>query len=294
MSAAPETRPVYRTADWAPVQVFDCPDLRATLTVPGCASNWARATASTASCYRCEIGEVHHKVHHGAKATAATASKRKQPQCCLRCGRVGSRLIYGSLCVSCTNRMLEWRRGRNSKGNAPATFVPLQRRVVAIEQEDGRVEWHWIEARDMAETLGEIARHRLGYGRFTDAQPGVPTWSLDRGRFEYLDPGTGRILLERMTGSGVIKFAPEDGELGGAWMVAIPRQPVSILNPGDAAALLDVMASDELAVLWTSTAHVCGACRKSPLEARRQADSVPWEVRCPACGANHKHDAVAG
>lgn len=273
----------YRAADWTPLPIFDCRPLRATLTTAACATQWKNAKEGSA-CAACEVGKTHSKA---LQPTAKRTAPGARPGTCLRCGRTDQRLIGGCVCVSCRNREYEWRKGRNAKGKPPETYVPLHRRIVAIEDAAGNISFRHLQVRHVAEALGWIARHHLPAGaRFSDARPGAPTWSLERQRFEYIDPSSGNLLLERMWASGVLEFTSAGGAPGDGWSVAVPRQPISILTVGEAAVLLDLMADDEIVRAWTPIAHVCGGCWRSPLEGRRH-DGGAWEVRCPECGASH-------
>ncbi|MGE8127732.1 hypothetical protein ACQKQD_12220 [Methylobacterium sp. NPDC080182] len=117
-------------------------------------------------------------------------------------------------------------------------------------------------------------------------------WSGQDQRFEYRDAATGLMLFERVRGGLLEHACAQDGEaapVGAGWRRAVPRLLATSMALADLEALLDVMACDETAERWTTTAHICGACKTAPLEAQRPVSGSGWMVRCPACGATGEH-----
>lgn len=110
------------------VQFFRCDRLRATLSVPSCATMWKGGNRDNverlARCKACPMGAVH------AGETAASMSPLMGQCVCARCHSGASRLIGKHLCISCYNRQREWIIGRNSKGSAPSKMAPLAARRI--------------------------------------------------------------------------------------------------------------------------------------------------------------------
>lgn len=112
---------------------FSCEPLRATLSTADCARRWHAARGGSA-CHDYAIGRLHHGEHrHLAVAGAvelpqAVNSQRQRhppgPACAVAGWGCASSNAPG-ICVSCSNREHEWRKGRNSKGTPPVTFQSL-------------------------------------------------------------------------------------------------------------------------------------------------------------------------
>ncbi|MGE8127731.1 hypothetical protein ACQKQD_12215 [Methylobacterium sp. NPDC080182] len=63
----------------------------------------------------------------------------------MRCGRSDLRVLAcNGLCLSCANRQYEFEKGCNRKGKPPATFAPLQERVVAVQDAAGTVSFRLL------------------------------------------------------------------------------------------------------------------------------------------------------
>lgn len=112
------------------IETFTCPRHAGnlTLTKHGCASMWTRARGSKCEpgdtlylCRGCETGAVN--------AGHPEAVQERKPdgidRVCVRCHRPARRLIHGLRCVSCYNRILEVRKGRNAKGTRPVRLPSL-------------------------------------------------------------------------------------------------------------------------------------------------------------------------
>src|SRR6266478_4704072 len=121
----------YTTIDEMPgLRFFDCQPYRARLTTKSCADRWrmaqkatGNAAASFEKCQRCPIGASH------AGQVVTYYSPLYGKAICSRCGRGSMRrmILAGRLCIGCYNRELEFRRGRNAKGNPPK--IRLDRRT---------------------------------------------------------------------------------------------------------------------------------------------------------------------
>lgn len=122
----------YLQPEWGQpgVRYFRCVPMSATLATEACALNW-RASHEPGGerlfkCRVCPVGAVH------AGETAASLSPMRGASICSRCQEGTTRLIQGWLCVSCYNRELERKRGRNAKGKVPTKIPPLHARTLAL------------------------------------------------------------------------------------------------------------------------------------------------------------------
>ncbi len=125
----------------APVR-FRCERQRATLSTTACARMWRTAQEraappqpweSLAHCYGCPIGARHAGRPDLVPFAPATALRL----ICPRCTRQAARLIHGRLCISCYNRELEARKGRNAKGSRPRLCAVLHAAELAVIEGDG-------------------------------------------------------------------------------------------------------------------------------------------------------------
>jgi hypothetical protein len=161
----------YATIDGAPGLFFVCQRYHARLSTTACASRWrsaqrARGEAADqfARCRGCTIGAQHAGERHFAR------SKIYGCEVCPRCGG-GARMIAGRLCISCYNRELEFRRGRNGKGTKPTIFLPERRVGVLLDFDDPgeRRRFDVIAefAFDAVEVATQILRVAVGKVAFT-------------------------------------------------------------------------------------------------------------------------------
>ncbi len=285
-------RPEYRANDLTPGQrYFDCLSLRATISTGSCAQRWQAAMAGSA-CNGCPVGRLHHADHHPGSATPS-AQRQHGDSTCLRCGRVGLRLIRKTgICVSCANREAEWRTGRNAKGKPPVCFVPPHEHEIPVLGPAGTVHRRLVLALHMAEALGRVVRDLPQGARVVTGERCRTAWNDDTGRFEHVcdNCGVAGLVLERRRGDVLERhYWCCGGEpVGSGWDVAQVRQRVDSIPPDALAdwlsARLDL--ADEVPGLWTPTGMVCDWCHAGQLEGLLPKPGGRWQVRCRGCGAD--------
>ena len=110
-----------------------------TLTTAGCGRLWAAAQAKhadgrlepwegIATCRTCPIGAK----NAGREADAVFEPAAALACICPRCDRPAARLINDLLCISCYNRDLEAKRGRDAKGRRPKLCDQLHDERLAV------------------------------------------------------------------------------------------------------------------------------------------------------------------
>ena len=161
---------------------FHCQPYRAKLSTTACASRWrssqwARGEAADqfARCRGCPVGAQHAGQKHFHRSRIYGIAR------CVRCGAGATRMIGDRLCVSCSNREWEHRRGRNAKGSRPTISLP-ERRVGVIVDVDKPGEQRRIDvvaehAIDVAEVMAQILRVAVGKVAFVAPTYG-PSMSL--------------------------------------------------------------------------------------------------------------------
>jgi hypothetical protein len=86
-------------------------------------------------------------------------------------------MIGNRLCISCSNREWEVRRGRNAKGSRPTISLPERRVGVIIDVdrpgEQRRIDVVAEHAIDVAEIMAQILRVAVGKVAFTQATSGA-------------------------------------------------------------------------------------------------------------------------
>lgn len=263
---------------------FRCDRLRATIGVHECARRWQGARLHRyerlVSCQRCPIGAVHAQPESPPvpQNVSTPAPALAKASLCIRCGRPATRLIWGELCPSCSNREVEWRRGANGRGTSPILYKPLRPWRVGVVERDGRVGWRKFSGQNFGEALARAVR--AGY-RLHDGRPGAVVWNASAKRFEYRD-ASGRVLLE-LEDDGRVDFVPVDRLHDGEVPAAVQMSPM-LAVPAEAAELLPLwLCDDELDQLGTDWRQVdvgCGSCRAGVLHARRRGGAL--ECRCSA------------
>jgi hypothetical protein len=111
---------------------FECKKLHANLSIDACAESYKLAQKKESiehgrrfTCRKCEIG----RCHSGEKPASTIFGK----PFCVRCFKHNGRLITHGICLSCYNRGLELKRGRNRRGTKPIFLKPLWHLKVAIK-----------------------------------------------------------------------------------------------------------------------------------------------------------------
>lgn len=281
---------------WVPgKRHFRCEKLCGTWSTDDCSSRYMRAMASderVSACRFCPIGAVHAgKVD--PDQTAISSAKVKitgrpdHDSRCTRCGRFNLRIIHSGaeICVSCWNRRREWRLGRNSKGKAPITFVPLQVRRVGI-MVDGVPSYQMIaDTQNEVEPLAKCIRFARESVAFHDEQPGITVWNAQTRSFEYRDRADpSRVMLE-LKQDGVIRYvsAATDNLCPGdiAAVVRMPTLRLSVYTAVDWLGMDEEGDGAAITVEWRPQAIVCASCNIALVQARRFAGRI--ECRCPAC-----------
>lgn len=284
-------RPEYRANDLTPGQrYFDCHNLRATISTGACAQRWRAAVAGSACC-GCTLGRLHNADHH-PEATISTPQRRHGDGPCLRCGRMGLRIIKQTgICVSCAAREAEWRKGRNSKGTPPIRFVPLHEVEIAERAPDGRVRRRLVLALDMAEALGRVVRDLPQGARVVTGERCHTAWNHATGRFHHVCEhcGAAGLVLERRRGDVLERhyWCCGGDPVGRGWDVAQVRQRVVSMPPEALADWLSARSelADEVPGLWTTTGMVCDVCHAGQLEGLLTETGGRWRTRCRGCGA---------
>ncbi|QIL79320.1 hypothetical protein G7047_04920 [Diaphorobacter sp. HDW4A] len=291
--------PIYRALDIAPGQrYFDCLPLRASLSTSSCAQRWAAAETSS-QCHACELGRAHHADHNldkrpGLRKTDANVGA------CFRCGRTDLRIIkVNGLCVSCSNREAEWRKGRNGKGKPPITFKPLHSIEVAVQRPDASHERHLVQALHDAEALGRVLRNLPAGGRLQTSERRVVAWNAATSAFEHVCErcGTAGLILERMRGEGALErhaWCCNGEPVGAGWCLAEVRRLPFALDAEAAAVWLNTDPDvQEPGDAWVPTAYPC-KCGAGLIEGLLTKPARRWNTRCRACGDSSTNDPMLG
>lgn len=276
---------------------FECEKIRGTLDTATCANRWLgakkdRDAVRFMACRGCVIGEIHATGVDSLKAVRVSGSRTivstpDEGRRCTRCGRGGSRIVGGTLCVSCWNRQREFILKCNAKGKAPITFVTLADRQVGIMVDEQPA---WIRVggtQNDREPLARIIRQREG-ARFHGQHPGVPTWNEGAQRWEYRDRTDQTKVLLSVEYDGVVDHlaVPAKGLRPDETPVT-PCLPTQLHGVHFVAAWLRGLDEEDDAypdATWKPTSFVCNDCGVAQVQARTFAGNV--ECRCPACDAS--------
>ncbi|RON06221.1 hypothetical protein [Pseudomonas brassicacearum] len=276
---------------------FECKKIHGLLDTGTCAARWLRAKrdredARFMICRGCVIGEIHATGVDPLKALRAAGQRAivgspDEGRRCTRCSRSGSRIVGGTLCVSCWNREREFAKGVNGKGTAPITFVPLEDRRVGIMVE-GRPAWMRVEGtQNDREPVTRTIRQREG-ARFHGQHPGISTWNEWAQRWEYRDHTDQTQVLLSVEYDGVIDHmaVPAAGLRPGETPVT-PSLPTQLHGVHFVAAVLSDCDDEDIDCPgpdWKPTVYVCNSCCVALVQARTFSGKV--ECRCPACAAS--------
>ncbi|MNF82329.1 hypothetical protein D3C84_646320 [compost metagenome] len=281
---------------WVPgKRHFRCEKLCGIWSTADCSSRYMRAMVGderVSACRFCPIGAVHAgKVDPNQAATPSAKVKitgrPDNGSRCTRCGRFNLRIIHSGaeICVSCWNRQREWRLGRNSKGKAPITFLPLQVRRVGIMLNGVPCYQMIADTQNEVEPLAKCIRFAHDSVAFHDEQPGLTVWNEQTRSFEYRDRANpGKVMLE-LNQDGVTRYASVAVDsLSPGDVTAVVRMPTLRLSVYAAADWLGMGEEGDGAEItneWRPQAIVCSSCSISLVQARRFAGHI--ECRCPAC-----------
>lgn len=133
------------------------------LTPSACAGMWRRGRRAgqfdlAKMCRGCPIGAGHAGIDPSRIEAELLADEVATATTCIRCGKPAKRMISLTLCVSCSNRCLEWLKGRNRKGTFPATFgsLSIYRAALTLKGTHGEVA---VLAGSLWEFIAVIVRH---------------------------------------------------------------------------------------------------------------------------------------
>lgn len=288
-------RPIYRVLDIAPGQrYFDCQPLRATISSKACAQRWG-AAEPTSQCHACSIGRM-HDADHSPKKQVGRRKIDTYVSACLRFGRTDLRIIkLNGVCVSCSNREAEWRKGRNAKGKPPIAFQPLHRVEVALERADGSRERRVVEALHNAEAVGRVLSGLSAGEHLLTDERRLTAWNKATREFEIVCErcGTQGLVLERLRSDGTLQrhaWCCSGEPLGGnGWRVAEVRKLPLALDVDTAATWLgsDPDPSDVPVDFWMPIGHPC-RCNKGQIEGLLTKPGGRWVARCRTCGSASK------
>lgn len=111
----------YQIIEGIPGRYFFCATYQATIAVSRCVAMYREAKNNGISehhalqkCIGCRIGAL-----HAGERPVAINRCRLPRHMCVRCHCYADRLLSNGVCVSCSNRAAEVRKGKNAKGCAP-------------------------------------------------------------------------------------------------------------------------------------------------------------------------------
>lgn len=278
---------------------FECGRIRGLLSTDTCAGRWKEAktdreSVRVMSCRGCVTGEIHATGVNPLESfqeagKRAVVSSPDEGRRCTRCGRGGSRIVGGMLCVSCWNREREFVKKRNGRGKPPANFGALADRHVGV-MIDGQPGWIRVtDTQNNREPTARTIRQREG-ASFHNQHPGTAAFNEKAQRWEYRDRDDQANVLLEVEYDGVIEhMSVPASSLGADETPATPRLPTQIHGVHFVAAWLAGLDDDENDVDrpeadWKPTSFICSGCGIAQIQARLFASQV--ECRCPACSAS--------
>ncbi|PVX74649.1 hypothetical protein C7402_11980 [Paraburkholderia unamae] len=148
--------------EYPSLRTFRCEPLRADLSPASCARN--QQTEKFLTCRASPIGRAHSQQCGPQAAAIDETGKVFRPvqpaRPCVRCGVAALRLIRQELCVSCYNRQLELRRGRNAKGARPVIVAKRLHPARCLVHRDGNAELLDLEFCSGREEAAAIVKRR--------------------------------------------------------------------------------------------------------------------------------------
>lgn len=112
----------YTTMDGIPGRYFFCAAYQATIAVSRCACMYKASKNirvgeyhTLQKCIGCKTGAL-----HAGEQPIAMRSGNLPRHMCVRCHCYADRLLSNGVCVSCSNRAAEVKKGRNAKGCTPS------------------------------------------------------------------------------------------------------------------------------------------------------------------------------
>lgn len=268
---------------------FACNRLHAIISSASCADRFTRASTAEdwregkyACCGRCAIGQFHEA--EIARAAGQDIAPVPLPDLgaayCVRCGRSGLRLIAQThICVSCSNRAAEAKRGFNARGNPLRDYIEPRPRLVGVLDNAGRPTWKTFDGQKLTESLARAVR---GGHKIHAYRPGRTRWNAEAKRFEYVDEH-GHTLLE-IDVDGVVEYIGVPNLHQGEEPAPVIWGGMGMM-PEEAQTWLDLSGeADDYGPEWRFTEFHCSLCNHGNIQARRRVGST--ETRCTRCGSN--------
>ncbi len=118
----------------------------------------------------CPIGAAHAGVTIAPTADAVQAMSH----ICPRCDQPAQRLINDRNCVSCYNRELEVRRGRNAKGGRPILTDVLRPAELVVREGASHRTIRFDLVKSTAEAIVIVSKRAQGTMTFGPVPPRIP------------------------------------------------------------------------------------------------------------------------
>lgn len=134
----------YHNRHDAPGDFFSCPFNMGMMSTTFCAERHKKAATreyiTDHRCPTCRFCPVGAK--HAGERDTVSGSRLYSSLFCSRCERTSNRLVSGRLCVSCYNRALEFKKGKNARGCPlrtirhyfPIMLLLVKKNVVALKK----------------------------------------------------------------------------------------------------------------------------------------------------------------
>ncbi|EQM95171.1 hypothetical protein [Oxalobacter paraformigenes] len=150
----------YTTMDGIPGQYFFCAAYQATIAVSRCACMYKASKKirvgeyhTLQKCIGCKIGAL-----HAGEQPIVMRSGNLPRHMCVRCHCYADRLLSNGVCVSCSNRAAEVKKGRNAKGCTPSPSDWFWRRP---EQIKGKGKTVWLYPVRLTTKQGSDVRYQV-------------------------------------------------------------------------------------------------------------------------------------